>query len=140
MANRTITAEQHARIVMASHAAPGASRSYAKEFTTFAKPGESQADAIKRYMRARRAEWRKGPAREFPKTEMALASTRAYVEAYYQINMAAIRGAYADRKVSTPQYVRDLFGQLSTQPTTWPENNEVEEEKVFPKAVASATI
>jgi hypothetical protein len=138
--SRVITSAQHAAIVLASHSAPGAQRSYSKEFTTFAKPGESQADAIKRYMRARRAEWRKAPAREFPKTQMALASTRAYVEAYYQINMAAIRGAYADSTVSTPQYVRDIFGELSTNPTTWLEGDEVVEEKVLPNAVADATI
>jgi hypothetical protein len=140
MAKRIITAEQHARLVMASHAAPSAQRAYSKEFTTFARPDESQADAIKRYMRARRAKWRKAPAREFPKTQMTLASTRAYVEAYYQINMAAIRGAYADREVSTPQYARDMFGELSTNPTTWLEGDEVVEEKDFPNAVAAATI
>ena len=91
-------------------------------------------------MRSRRAEWRKAPAREFPKTQMTLASTRAYVEAYYQINMAAVRGVYADRTVSTPQYVRDLFGELSTNPTTWVSTPEVVEEKDLPKAVADATI
>jgi hypothetical protein len=42
--------------------------------------------------------------------------------------------------VSTPQYVRDMFGELSTNPTTWLEGDEVVEEKDFPTAVASATI
>jgi hypothetical protein len=138
--SRAITPEQHAAVVLKNHSAPGAQRAYSKEFTTFARPDESQADAIKRYMRSRRAEWRKAPAREFPKTQMTLASTRAYVEAYYQINMAAVRGVYADRTVSTPQYVRDLFGELSTNPTTWVSTPEVVEEKDFPNAVADATI
>lgn len=140
MAKRTITAEQHARIVATSFSRPGASRAYAKEFTTFAKPGESQADAIKRYMRSRRAEWRSAPKREFPKAQMHLACTRAYVEAYYHLNQSALRGPYADLTISTPQYVRDLFGALSNNPTTWPEADDVVEEKVFPKAVAPATI
>jgi hypothetical protein len=121
--SRAITAGQHARIVMASHLAPGASRPYAKEFTTFAKPGESQADAIKRYMRARRAEWRKAPSRNFPKSADALANTKAYVEAYYRMNFTTEMQGYTG---GSSAFVRDLFGELSTAPTTWPETDEVE--------------
>lgn len=120
--SKTITPGQHVRIVMASHSAPGASRSYAKEFTTFARPGESQADAIKRYMRARRAEWRKAPLRVFPKTANALANTKAYVEAYYLSNFLT---EIQFREGGSAGYVRDLFGELSTAPTTWPETDEV---------------
>ena len=120
--SKTITAGQHARLVMASHNAPGATRAYAKEFTSFAKPGESQADAIKRYMRSRRYEWRKAPARTFPKTADALANTRAYVEAYYRMNF---HDQMQGHEGGSKAYVRDLFGELSTAPTTWPETDEV---------------
>lgn len=120
---KQITPGQHARIVLKSHSAPGSHRSYAKEFTTFAKPGETQAEAIKRYMAARKRYHRTPVARQFPCTAEALASTRAYVEAYYRLNEAALRGAYAEP--STPEYVRDLFGELSTEPATWPETDEV---------------
>lgn len=121
--SKPISAGQHARIVLKSHAennTPGL-----REWATFAKPGESQTDAIKRFMRKLRADQRKPPAREFPKTAEALASTRAYVEAYYRMNFHTEMQGHTGY---VPQFVTDLFGELSTAPTTWPETDEVEVE------------
>jgi len=122
---KQITAQRHAEIVLKSHSSYGAARAYGKEFTTFAKPGETQEAAIKRYMAARKRYHRTPVKREFPRTAEALASTRAYVEAYYQLNQDALRGAYADASQSTADYVASLFGELSTSPTVWPETDEV---------------
>lgn len=119
---KQITAGQHARIVLNSHSAPGAHRSYASEFTTFARPGETQADAIKRLMASRKRDWKKADTRQFPRTAEALVSTRAYVEAYYALNF---RDEIAGRKGGAAEYVRDLFGELSTAETTWPETDDV---------------
>ena len=121
--SRAITAGQHARIVVASHLAnntPGL-----KEWATFAKPGESQADAIKRLMRKLRAEKRAAPSRTFPKSAEALANTKAYVEAYYRMNFTTEMQGYTG---GASAFVRDLFGELSTAPATWPETDEVEVE------------
>lgn len=62
---------------------------------------------IQKLMRARRAELRKPPKRNYP-GGICLNTTRAYVEAYYLMN-----GLRTD--------VHALFEPLNTAPTTWPE-------------------
>lgn len=113
---KQITADQHAAIVLKSHLSPGASRSYGKDFTTFAKPGETQAAAIKRYMAARKRAAAKAPSRVFP-ADTSLTSTYHYVHAYYARNDLL--------PLSGTDGVTALFGELSTDPTTWPESDDV---------------
>lgn len=119
---KKFTAQTHVTIVLKSHAEFN-ERRYA-EYRTFAKPGETQAAAIKRYMAARRRALRAEPKRVFPNSAEALANTKAYVEAYYALNKDALF-AYPSAAQTAADYVRDLFGELSTNPTTWPDTDEV---------------
>jgi hypothetical protein len=119
---KQITAQQHANLVMKSHFING---TFDPAYCVFAKPSETQAEAIKRFMAKLKRDKRKPEQRLFPKTAQTLTNTRAYVEAYYALNQGALRGAYADATVSNADYVRSLFGELSTAPTTWPETDEV---------------
>lgn len=82
----------------------------AVEFERFAKPVESQADAIKRLMRQIKAKTNKVEARQFPKDSVSLACTKNYVETFYRFN-----------GLGTPP-----FTDLATCSTTWPESQEVE--------------
>ena len=68
---------------------------------------------IQKFMRARRAELRKPPKRKFP-GGICLNSTRAYVEAYWQMN--GLTNNYA-----LSLTVGAFFEPLNTAPTTWPE-------------------
>lgn len=120
---KRITPEQHSRAVMRNRLRPGADRPYAKEFDTFAKPGETQEAAIKRWVAARKRLANKPEPRVFPNNAEALTSTRAYVEAYYRMNNLV-------RLTPVPDYVRSLFGELSTTPTTWPETDEIVVEQI----------
>jgi|SRR5882672_2313410 len=52
---------------------------------TFAKPGETQDKAIKRFMAGRRRTWVSAGPREFPKWTEKM-TTRAYVAAYLKNN------------------------------------------------------
>lgn len=117
---KRITAQQHAAIVLNSHA--GARGRTDLQYATFAKPGETQADAIKRYMTKLKRDARKSEMRQFPNSSESLASTKAYVEAYYRINFHSEMNGHDG---GTPDYVRALFGELSDSPTTWPETDEV---------------
>lgn len=104
--SRQITPATHARIAMNS-------------IGQFAKPGESQADSIKRYMKKLRADQRRAEPRQFPNDHESLSSTKAYVEKYYARNFGA-----------DAQYVHLLFGDLADTPTSWPESDEVEVEEL----------
>lgn len=112
---KRITPNQHAQAVLRSHMAYD-TRGY-REYATFAEPGETQAEAIKRYMAKLKRDKRKPDARQFPKKAENLANTRVYVEEYYRLN----------RLTASPvgDYVTSLFGELSTNPTVWPETDEV---------------
>lgn len=69
-------------------------------------------ELVKRKASARKQEINKPEKRVFPKTTTALATTRAYVEAYYRANNL---GDY-----------HSLYPNLNTNPTTWPEGPEFE--------------
>lgn len=118
---KKITADQHARVVMLNRTRPGVDRPYAKDFNTFANLGETQEAAIKRWVAARKRLANKPDPRVFPNTAEALASTRAYIEAYYALNRLCPLTPVRD-------YVRSLFGDLSTAPTTWPNDEVIVEE------------
>lgn len=124
---KKITAQQHAAIVLKSWADASSPRD--REYRTFAKPGETQAAAIKRFMAARKRELRMPEKRVFPNTPKALASTKAYVEAYYALN-----------QLGSAQTVADLFGELSTNAPTWPEMDEVVVEHLEQCPACNATI
>lgn len=120
---KRINAAQHAAVVLKSHTVfSGRGDS---EYRTFAKPGESQEVAIKRYLSMLKRQAKAEPPRQFPMNAKALASTKAYVEAYYRINFHSELNGHAG---GAEDYVRQLFGELSEQPTTWPETEEVEVE------------
>lgn len=110
-----ITSNQHAQLVLKSHM-DWHGKQY-RDYATFADPGETQADAIKRYMAKLKRAQRKSEKREFPRDARELQSTRTYVEAYYRRNQLTAS--------PVGDYVRELFGELSTNPTTWPETDEV---------------
>ena len=68
----------------------------------FQKPGESQKDAIKRYMRARKTAHRKADKRVFPAPGLTM---HAYAHQYYALNrLLPMSGAAG---------VDELFGPLS---------------------------
>lgn len=120
---KRIAPAQHVAIVLKSHTTFDG-RKYA-EYRTFAKPGETQAAAVKRFMSTLKRRANAPSPRQFPMNAKALASTKAYVEAYYAINFKDELDGHAG---GAQDYVRQLFGELSEQPTTWPETDEVEVE------------
>ena len=79
---KQITAAQHAAIVFKSHAENHEPRY--REYRTFAKPGETQADAIKRYMAARKRYHRTPVARQFPCTTAELEAIKSELQAKIQ--------------------------------------------------------
>ncbi len=128
MAKRIITAEQHAAIVDKSHNAPSASRSYADEFTTFARPGEDQLAAAKRLMTALRRE-KRVIRRSYPKYQAGMTAAE-YIRRFTSLN------AYNSLNL-LPFQIDTIIGASHTYDPSFPE---VVEEKDFPIAVASATI
>lgn len=112
---KQITSKQHAQAVLRSHMAND-TRGY-RDYATFADVGETQADAIKRLMAKLKRDARKPEKRQFPKHASNLANTRVYVEEYYRLNQLTAS--------PVGDYVRELFGELSTNPTVWPETDEV---------------
>lgn len=117
-----ISPAQHAAIVLKNHTTFSGRRD--GEYRTFAKPGETQEAAIKRFMATLKRRAKAEPVRQYPNTATALASTKAYVEEYYRLNF----GGQFNEAPNHVEYVRQLFGELSTNPTTWPETDEVEVE------------
>lgn len=69
---------------------------------------------IKKYMRNRKAQLARPERRVFPKTPANLSSTRAYVDAYWQMN--GLTNNYA-----LSLTVDKFFEPLNEAPTTWPE-------------------
>ena len=120
---KRITGGQHAAIVLKNHATFSGRRD--GEYRTFAKPGETQEAAIKRFMSTLKRRAKAEPSRQYPISAEALASTKAYVEAYYRINFKDELDGHVG---GAQDYVRQLFGELSTNPTPWPETDEVEVE------------
>lgn len=112
---KQITPNQHAQLVLKSHM-EWYGKPY-RDYATFADVGETQADAIKRLMAKLKRDARKPEKRVFPRDARELQSTRTYVEAYYRRNQLTAS--------PVGDYVRELFGELSTNPTTWPETDEV---------------
>jgi hypothetical protein len=86
---------------------------------TFAKSGESQEAAIKRFMRNLRTNQRRAETRVFPNDVNSLGSTRAYVETYYGVN-------FGSRAIAN-----QLFENLADTPALWPETDEVEVEELL---------
>jgi hypothetical protein len=120
---KRISAAQHAAIVLKNHATFSGRGD--KEYRTFAKPGETQEAAVKRYMAALKRQARAEAPRQFPNSAEALESTKAYVEAYYRINFHSEMQGHDG---GAEDYVRQLFGELSQSPVTWPESDQVEVE------------
>lgn len=79
------------------------------ETPRFAKLGETQDAAIKRFMSALKRNIRKTETRKYPPS--SLGSTKAYVENYYGINFG---------------HGNPPFSNLSTANTTYPEGLDVE--------------
>lgn len=122
---KPITPDQHARVVLASHLENNTPD--LRQYATFADPYETQGAAVKRYMAARKRAWKSPEKRQFPRHADQLASTRAYVEAYYRMNF---KYETEGHEGGAAGYVIDLFESLNTNPTTWPETDEVLVEEI----------
>lgn len=120
---KRISAAQHAAMVLKNHTTFSGRGD--KEYRTFAKPGETQEAAVKRYMSALKRSWANPGPRQFPNSAKALESTKAYVEAYY---LANFHSEMQGHDGGAEDYVRQLFGELSQAPVTWPESDQVEVE------------
>lgn len=70
--------------------------------------------AIQKFMRNRKVQLARPEKRAFPKTPGNLSSTRAYVDAYWQMN--GLTNNYA-----LSLTVDKFFEPLNEAPTTWPE-------------------
>jgi len=71
-------------------------------------------EAIRKFMRNRKAQLARPERRTFPKTAGNLSSTRNYVDAYWQMN--GLTNNYA-----LSLTVDKFFEPLNQAPTTWPE-------------------
>jgi len=82
-----------------------------------ARKGGTPESVIKKEAAALKRRWTSPGKRSFPNGAAALASTHAYVHAYYAMNNLL------------PHTGRDgvdaLFPSLNRNPTTWPEGDEV---------------
>lgn len=108
---KQITPAQH----LAATAKPAKVKSWPlgtfTEAPRFAKFGETQDAAIKRFMSALKRNIRKPETRNFPSDSVSLSCTKNYVEKFYGINFG---------------HGNLPFSNLSTSPTTHPEGLDVE--------------
>ena len=126
--SRTISPAQHAAIVFKSHNAPGAQRAYAKQFTTFAQPGEDQLTAGKRLLAALRRQ-KRTIRRSYPKYAPGMTAAE-YIRRFTALNIT-------NQINLLPFQIDTITGASHTYDPSFPE---VVEEKDLPKAVADATI